>query len=329
MMNPARRLAACGCAALALTTFLPSVAMAADDYPSRPIRLVLGFPPGGPVDAVARAFGQRLSQVLKVAVVVESKPGANEVVAAEAVTRAAPDGYTMLMGTDTAFSHNKFLFSKLSYDVEAFAPVARVAQVKMTLGIKGSLPVNNIAEFVALMKKDGNKHSYGSSAVGSTTYMGFESFKKSAGFDLLNVPYKGIAPALQDLLGGQVDAMISGGSAFTPYVESGKLKVLAVAGKTRSVNFPNVPTFAEAGYPDVNPGFYIGFALPKGTPKPIVDRLAAGFAEVMKDREFVNQNLVRYDYDPVLEGPAEFAAFLDRDRKISGERIRALGVKLD
>ncbi|MES1978655.1 MAG: tripartite tricarboxylate transporter substrate binding protein [Pseudomonadota bacterium] len=328
-MKNYRRLAACSFAALVAATISSAPAMAADDYPSRPIRMVVGFPPGGPVDAVARAFAQRLGVALKTQVIVESKAGANEVVGAESVTRAAPDGYTMLMGTDTAYSHNRFLFSRLSYDVEAFTPITRVAQVKMALGINGKLPASNIAEFVALMKKEGKQHSYGSSAVGSTTYMGFEAFKRSAGFELLNVPYKGIAPALQDLLGGQVDAMISGGSAFTPYVESGKLKVLAIAGKTRSVNFPTVPTFAEAGYPDVNPGFYIGFALPKATPKPIVDRLASAFAEVMKDREFVNQNLVRYDYDPVHEGPAEFAAFLDRDRKISGERIRALGVRLD
>lgn len=328
-MNTHRSRVALGCLALALAGGWSAPATAADDYPARPIRLIMGFPAGGPVDAVARVFAQRVGQILKASVVVEPRPGANEVVAAEAVTRAAPDGYTMLMGTDTAYSHNKFLFSKLGYDVEAFAPVARVAQVKMVLGIAGGVPAADIGEFVALMKKEGKKRSYGSSAVGSTTYMGFEAFKRAAGFEMLNVPYKGIAPALQDLLGGQVDAMIAGASAFTPHLESGRLRVLAIAGRTRSASLPKIPTFAEAGYADVNPGFYIGFALPRGTPRPIVERLADAFAAALRDREFVNQNLVRYDYDPVNEGPAEFAAFLERDRAVSGERIRALGVRLD
>ncbi|MBH1965899.1 MAG: tripartite tricarboxylate transporter substrate binding protein [Comamonadaceae bacterium] len=316
--------------ALALAAGGVSTSALAQSYPSRPIKIVVPYPAGGPIDALARAFGERLSATLGQPVIIDNKGGANEIIGADAVSKSQPDGYTMLLATDAALSLNPFLYSKLPYDPQRdLIPVSRIVNVNMALIAKGSLPASNLKEFIALMKKDSSKHNYGSSSPGSTTHLSFEALKKAGGFDVRNIPYKGIAPALQDLLGGNIDAMFAGVTAATPYVSSGKLKVLAISGQSRIDALPDVPTFKELGFPDLNAGFYMGVSVPKGTPRPIIDTLSRAIKQISNDKAYVSKFVQPNGYDVIGETPEEFAKFLERDRVVSQQRIKDAGVKLD
>ncbi|WP_051237571.1 Bug family tripartite tricarboxylate transporter substrate binding protein [Ottowia thiooxydans] len=316
--------------AIALAAGGMSPALHAQSYPVRPIKIVVPYPPGGPIDALARAFGERLGATLGQPVIIDNKGGANEIIGADAVSKAQPDGYTALLATDASLSLNPFLYSKLPYDpYRDLIPVSRIVDVNMALIVKGGLPVSNLKEFIALMKKDSSKHNYGSSSPGSTTHLSFEALKKAGGFDVKNIPYKGIGPALQDLLAGNIDAMFAGVTAATPYVSSGKLKVLAISGQSRIAALPDVPTFKELGYPDLNAGFYMGVSVPKGTPRAVIDTLSKAIKQISNDKAYVAKYVQPNGYDVLGETPEEFAKFLERDRVVSQQRIKDAGVKLD
>ena len=179
------------------------------------------------------------------------------------------------------------------------------------------------------MKKEGAKHNYASAGAGGTTHLAMESLKQEAGFDMVHVPYKGIAPAMQDMIGGSIDAMIAGASAAIAQMPTGKVTVLAIAGAKRAKALPDVPTYAEAGYPNVVSNLYLGLAAPAGTPAAIVNKIAADVAKVMKDKEVLDKFVDPYGYDVIADTPKQFEAFLAQDKVSAGKRIKDLGVKLD
>lgn len=302
----------------------------AQAFPSKPLKIIVPYPAGGPVDGVARGYAERLSKVWNQPVVIDNRGGANEVIAADMVAKAPADGYTMLWGADASFSTNQFLFKKLPYNpLTDLVPVTRVTFVNMGLIVDGSLPVNNLKEFIALVKANPGKYNYGSAGAGSPTHIHFDAFLRQEGLQMTHIAYKGIAPAVQDMLGGQVQAMMAGVTAATPHLASGKMKIMAINGSKRAKLIPNVPTLAEAGSPNAETYFFIGLAVPKGTPKRIIDAIAAANQKVMADQAFVEKTLDPYAFEPLAETPEMFSKFLITDRKRAEKKVRDAGARLD
>ena len=319
----------CGLVVAVATAGVATDAMA-QAFPSKPVKVLVPYPPGGPVDGVARGLTQSLAAMWGQPVVVENKPGANEIIAVQTTAKSPADGYTLLLGTEAAYSLNGFLYANLPYDpVRDLAPVSKVVHVNMTLIVKGDLPAKNLKEFVALMKKEGKSHNYGSAGAGGTTHLAMEGFKRDAGFEMTHVPYKGIAPAVSDMLAGSIDAMFAGMTAATPHLKSGKMKILAISGASRAKSLPDVPTFKEAGYAATEASFYLGLTAPAGTPAPVIAKIAADVRKVVSDPAFQERFLAPYGFDAVGDTPEQFAAFLKNDREVSEKKIRAVGVKLD
>jgi len=302
----------------------------ADTFPSKPVRLVVPYPAGGPIDGVARGLGERLSKMWGQTVIVDNRGGANEVIAGDVVAKSPADGYTIMLAADPTFSGNQFLFKKMPFNpVTDLVPITRVAHVNMAFIVPGTLPVNTLKEFVALVKANPGKYNYGSAGAGGPTHVQVDAFLRQVGIDMQHVPYKGIAPAAQDILSGQVQAMAAGSSAATPHLASGKMKVLAISGSKRAKAMPNVPTFAEAGFPNTEMYFYLGLTGPKGMPKAIVDQIAADTRKVLEDPAFVSKTLEVFAFEPIGESPEQFAEFLKRDRAQAEVKIRAANVQLD
>jgi len=314
---------------LATVCMLSAQAMA-QGFPAKPVKIVVPYPAGGPVDGVARGLADRLSKIWNQPVMIDNRGGANEVIAADLVTKAPADGHTILFGSDSSFSANQFLFKKLPYNpLTDLVPVSRVTFVNMVFIVDGSLPVSNMKEFVALVKANPGKYNYGSAGAGSPTHLHFDAFLQQNGMQMTHVAYKGIAPAVQDMLGGQIQAMTAGATAATPYLASGKMKILAVNGNKRAKSIPNVPTLAEAGFPNAETYFFLGLAVPKGTPKTVIDEIASANRKALADPVFVEKTLDAFAFEPVGETPEQFAAFLVKDRAIEEKKIRDANVKLD
>ena len=318
-----------GALAVASTLLFAGAALA-QSFPSKPVKLVIPYPAGAPVDNVARGLGEVLSAIWGQPVLIDNRAGANEIVAASAVTKSAPDGYTLLLGTDAAFTQNAFLYNNLPYDANReLMPISRVVFVNMVLIARGGLAASNAREFADLMKKEGGKHNYGSAGAGGTTHLAMESFKQAGGFEMQHVPYKGIAPAMQDLLGNNIDALFAGATAAIPHLKTGKVKVLGISGAKRAKALPDVPTFAEAGYPATQANFYLGLAAPAGTPVAVINKLSADVRKAVTDKAFLEKFVEPYGYDPISETPQQFGEFLKRDSEMNAKRIKALGIKLD
>lgn len=302
----------------------------AQSYPTRSVRLIVPTAAGGPVDGVARGLADRLSKIWNQSVVVDNRPGGNEVIGADIASKAPPDGHTILFGTDGTFSNNMFMFSKLPFNpVTDFVPVSRVTFINMVFIVDGSLPVNNMQEFVALIKANPGKYNYATGGIGSATHIYFNAFLLQNGLQMTHVPYQGIAPAVQGMLSGSVVAFMAGATAATPYLASGKMKILAINGDKRAKSIPNVPTLAEAGFPNMEMYLYLGLAVPKGTPRAVVDEIASANRKVLNDKEFVEKVLDNFAMDPVSETPEQFAAFLVKERAKKEKDIRDANVKLD
>lgn len=316
--------------ALGLALLALSAGALAQAFPNKPVKLVVPYPAGAPVDNVARGLAEVLSALWGQPVLIDNRAGANEIVAASAVTKSAPDGYTLLLGTDAAYSQNAFLYNNLPYDAaKELAPISRVVFVNMVLIARGELPAAGAKDFVGLMKKEGAKRNYGSAGAGGTTHLAMESFKQEGAFDMQHVPYKGIAPAMQDLLGGNIDALFAGATAAIPHLKTGKVKVLGISGTRRAKALPDVPTFAEAGYPNTQANFYLGLSAPAGTPAAIINKISADVRKALTDKAFLEKFVEPYGYDPIGETPQQFGEFLKRDSEANAKRIKALGIKLD
>ena len=315
--------------ALIAISAISGTAGAADTYPDRPVRLVVPFPAGGGTDTLARQLAKDLGQRWGQVIVVENRPGAGGGIGATAVAAAKPDGYTMLMTTAGVSSINPGLYKSLSYDPAAqFAPISRVASTVFGVLVHPSLPVNSIQELIALAKARPGTLTFGSAGNGAAGHLPGELFKSMAGIDIRHVPYRGTSPALNDLLGGQISMMFAILGPAIPYVNAGKLKLLATTGPKRSASFPQVPTVAEAGVPGYAADEWWGVAAPKATPPAVVRQWNEAMRGYVAD-PVNNRQLIENGYEPASDTADGFTALIESDRRKWGGVIRAADVHID
>jgi len=310
----------------------PMPALAADalaTFPGRPVRLIVPFPPGGSTDILARAIGQKLAEAWGQPLVIDNRPGAGGIIGMETAAKAAPDGYTLVMGHVGTLAANPALYKSLPYDpVKDFAPVTLIAMVPNVLVVGPAVSSKTVAELVALAKSKPGKLDYGSGGNGSAAHLATEYFKLKAGIDIQHVPYKGTAPALQDLLGGQIAFIITGLPPVLAQVKSGKLRILGVASAQRLKQFPDIPTIAESGVPGYEATQWYGILAPAATPKDVVAKLNRDVVNALKDPS-VADKLAAEGADPVGDSPGEFAAFIRSEIDLWGKVIRATGAKVE
>jgi tripartite-type tricarboxylate transporter receptor subunit TctC len=307
----------------------PALAADAAAFPSKPVRLIVPFTPGGSTDILARAIGQKLSESWRQPVVIENRPGAGGAIGMELAAKAPADGTTMVMGHIGTLAANPALYRSLSYDpVRDFAPVTLVAMVPNVLVVGPAIPSRSVAEFVALAKSKPGKLDYGSGGNGSAAHLAMEYFKLKAGVDLQHVPYKGTAPALTDLLGGQIAVILTGLPPVLQHVKSGKLRILGVASRERLAAFPEIPTIAESGVPGFEATQWYGLLVPAATPKDIVAKIQRDTAAALRDPA-VNERLASEGAEPVGNTPEQFGTFIRSEIELWGKVIRATGMKAE
>ncbi|MBO9644270.1 MAG: tripartite tricarboxylate transporter substrate binding protein [Pseudacidovorax sp.] len=323
-----RRAAVCGLLALAATAgALP--AMAQPDYPSRPITLVIPFPPGGSADVIGRLMGQRISTALGQPVVVDNRPGAGTAIAAGYVAKAPADGYTLLLGSPSTFTANPAIRSNLPYDpVKSYDPIAIVARIPLVLLANKDVPINTVKEFVAAAKASPEKYSYASFGAGTTSHFAGEIILGAVGAKMLHVPYKGSAPAMTDLIGGQVPFSVDTVTAAIPQLKGGKVKAIAVTTAKRSSQLPNVPTFAEAGYPDINVDTWIMLVAPKGTPAPVRERLEKAIEQIVASPD-AKAALAAQGAEPAFAGQAASAKQIENELPLMRAVALRANIKAD
>ena len=313
---------------LGLVAALPFAGvLAADDYPTRPIRMIVGFAPGGGTDLTARPVAQKLSELLGQQVIVENRPGAGGNIATEQVAKAAADGYTLLMGTIAALSINPTLYGNLKYDPETdLAPVIQVVDVANVLALHPSVPANSVKEIIALARR--KSLSAGSSGIGATGHLSIELFNLMAEEKLVHVPYKGGGPAMADLVGGQVDLVFATTASAGPQIRAGRITGIAVTTTRRSALMPELPTISEAGVPGFDANNWYGLVAPARTPRAIIDRLNAEVTKVLKMPE-VRTALFNQGLDPAPGTPEQFGAYIRSERIKWAKVIRASGARAE
>jgi len=313
---------------LTIAAALVAAPVLAQTYPAKPIKLVAPSTPGDAPDVIARLVADKLSVALGQQVVVDNRPGAGGVVGSDFVAKAAPDGYTLIMGNAGSHGINAAVYSKLPYDIQRdFAPVSQVAVAPNVMVINPSLPVQNVAEFIAYAKKQPGKLSYASGGNGSSAHMSMELFKSMAGVEIEHIPYKGSSPALTDVVAGQVAVFIGNMPPTVPLIKGGKLRALAVTTRSRSALMPELPTIA-----DTLPGFetvaWFGVLAPAGTPPDVVNRLSGEIAKIARSPE-MREKLVAMGAEPVGSTPEEFKAVIDRDIAKWKPLAQKVGIKID
>jgi tripartite-type tricarboxylate transporter receptor subunit TctC len=315
-------------AAAACMALLP-IGLRAEAYPTRPIRLVVPFPPGGPTDLLARIVATRLAERLGQSVVVDNKPGASGMIGAELVAKAAPDGYTLLVNASIHVI-NPSLYAKTRYDAIAdFAPISNLADVPLVLVVNPKLPARTVQELIALAKSGQPPLSFASSGNATAPHLAGEAFKVGIGAgSMQHIPYKGSSPALTDLIGGQVQLMFDSLPSSQPFVKSGALRPLAVTTARRSSALPQVPTIAESGLPGFDFSTWYGMWAPAATPAPIVQRIAAEVAAIVRQPE-VRQQFLALGAEPVGNTPEEFRAFTRTELAKWSKVVKQSGAKVD
>lgn len=304
-------------------------AASAQAYPDKPIRMVVPFPAGGTTDILARAVAQKLSESLGQQMIVDNKPGAGGNIGAQEVARAAPDGYTLVMGTVGTHAINPSLYKKLPYDhLKDFAPVSLVASVPNLLVVHPSVPVNSVKELIAYVKANPGKLNFASSGNGTSIHLSGELFKTMTGVQMTHVPYKGSAPAVTDLLGGQVQLMFDNMPSALPHAKGGKLKPLAVTSAKRFPGTPDIPTIAEAGVPGYEASSWFGVLAPAGTPKEIVNKLSTEIAKALKTPE-MTKRLEEQGAQAVGSTPEEFAAHIKAETAKWAKVVKESGATVD
>jgi tripartite-type tricarboxylate transporter receptor subunit TctC len=313
---------------------LPLVALAwpgaapAADYPNRPLRLVVSFPPGGSADFQARIIGTKLTEQLGQQIVIDNRSGGSGVIALETVAKSAPNGYTLLLGPMSGLTMNPSIFSKLPYDsLKDYAPISMTSRVTLALAASPSLPANSVKELIALAKASPGKISYGSTGIGNVTHLAGEMLKSLAGVDLVHVPYKGAGPQLIDVMSGNVSIGFTSLTGAIPHVRAGKLKGLVVTSKQRSSAAPDIPTVAEVGLPDIEicTGWF-GILAPARTSKAVVTRLNSEIVSAIKAPD-VQARFLGQGLDPATSTPEEFAALIRSDLGRWEKIIRQAGIR--
>jgi tripartite-type tricarboxylate transporter receptor subunit TctC len=304
-----------------------SCALGAQDFPNRPLRLIVTVPPGGAADFIARLVGGKLSESLGQPVVVENRGGAGGTIAADAVAKASPDGYTLLQNSITTHGVGPHLYSKLPYDpVKDFAPVSGLALLPLIMAVNAELPSKSVPELITLAKT--SNLNFASSGNGGAPHMAAELFKSVTGAPLTHVPYKGSGPAVADLVGGRVQIMFDAAPSLIAHVRSGKLRVLAAASAERNRLLPDVPTFAELGYPKVAVSLWYGLLVPAATPKPVIERLNRDVAKALGSPD-VREKLLAQGAEPMPGTPEAFGAFMQEEMAKWAPVVKQAGVKLD
>jgi tripartite-type tricarboxylate transporter receptor subunit TctC len=301
----------------------------ADTYPSKPIKLIVPFPAAGTTDILARVVAQKLTEAWGQPVIVDNRPGAAGNIGADLVAKSPADGYTVLMGTVSTHAINPSLYARLPFDhVKDFAPITLVAAVPNILVVNPSVPATSVKELIALAKAKPGKLNFASSGNGTSIHLSGELFKTMTGVDMTHVPYKGSAPALTDLMGGQVNVMFDNMPSAFPHVKSGKLRALAVTSARRSPAVPDLPTVAEAGVPGYEATSWFGLIAPAGTPKEIVNKFSTTVAKILGTPE-VRERLSSQGAEPVGNTPEQFSAFIRAETAKWAEVVKKSGAHID
>jgi len=301
----------------------------AQSYPSQTIRLVVPFAPGGTSEIVARAVAAELTNSLGVSVIVDNRAGGAGTIAMQEVARAAPDGYTLILGHVGTLAVNPYAMERQPYDVNKdFVPIALLAKVPNIFVVNAEVPAKDFREFVALAKKDPGKLNYGSAGNGSAGHLAFEYLKYATGIDVVHVPYRGTGPQLQDLLGGRLDAASAGTPALMPHIKSGKLRAIAVGTPERIPALPDVPTVAEMGHPGFETSQWYGIIGPAKLPKDVIDKLSVEINKALKTSAIT----VRFANDDARAGggsPADFAALIKAEQDRWSKVVKAAHIRID
>ena len=325
MSRPAKRILAVG---FCLATALAASPVFSQDYPSKPVRIIVPFAAGGPADIYARFAGQKLQDVLGQSFIIENRPGGGSLIGTEAAAKSPADGYTLLMMSNT-HTVNESLIPKKPFELlRDFAPVSPVNYSDLVLVVHPSVPANNLKELLALVKSKPNVLNYASSGPGTPYHMAGELFKAMAGLEIVHVPYKGSSGARTDILGGQVQMMFDAITTMAPNVRAGKLKAFGTTGKARSPVLPDVPTVSEAGVPGYEATIWLGIMAPTGTPKPIVERLNAEIRKVVNSAE-VKDAWAKQGAAPMSMSTDEFAQHIREDIAKWAKIVKISGAKVD
>lgn len=319
-------------AAAAVAFFLavgPAGAAAGPSYPTKPIRVIVGFAPGGSADITARTVGQKLFELLGQPVVVDNRSGASGIIGSELAARAAPDGYTLLEATMTTHGIGPNLYRKLPYDpIKSFEPIVLMVRIPLVMFAHASVPATNVKELVTLLKASPGKYRYASAGNGTPPHLAAELFKLKAGVDLLHVPYKGTGAAVPDVVTGQVHFMIDGPPPFLGHVKAGRLRALAVANAKRLAQLPDVPTFAKSGYSGMEAGLWYGMLAPRGTPRVVINRLNAAINKALQQPD-VRERFAASSVEVIGGTPKEFGSYVVSEIRRWGEVARAANIRID
>jgi tripartite-type tricarboxylate transporter receptor subunit TctC len=316
-------------AALGALTLLLAAGAWAQAYPTKPIRLVVPFPAAGTTDILAREVAQRLSVSFGQSVIVDNRPGAAGNIGSDLVAKSAPDGYTLLMGTVGTHAINPSLYAKMPYDhVKDFVPIVLVAGVPNVLEVTPSLPVNSVADLIKLAKEKPGQLNFASSGSGTSIHLSGELFKTMAGVDMMHVPYKGSAPAVTDLMGGQVQLMFDNLPSSLAQIKAGKLRAIAVTSAERAPALPNIPTIAESGLPGFEASSWFGLLAPSGTPAAVVARINADVNQWLQTAE-AKEKLLAQGAAPAGGTPEQFAAHIRAETEKWAKVVKVSGAKVD
>ena len=304
-------------------------ALAQPTYPNKPLKLIVGFTPGGGIDFTARTIQLGLEAALGQPVVIDYKPGAGGVIAATELTRAAPDGYTLLVANTGPFAIAPYLQAKMPYDpLRQFSYIGQIAETSYIAATRADHPAQDLKQFVAWAKANAGKANFASGGQGASTHLNGELLNSVAGIDLLHVPYKGSAPAVTDLIGGQTHLLIDAGTVLLPHIKGGRLKALAVTGSRRDANLPDVPTARELGLAGMEPVGFQGLVGPPGLPRDVMERLSAALRKVLANAD-VKSQFAAAGAEVQPRGPQEFAAYVKAEAERWSGLIAKRNIKLD
>ena len=319
-----------GAAVLGLTALFGAVSQAsAQAYPTKPVSLLIAFPPGGPSDVLSRIVGKKLEQILGQPFIMDNRPGAGGNIAAEAAAHAAADGHTILMGNNSILATNAALYKKVNFDPEKdFAPISLIGSQANILVVNPALPARSMAELIALAKARPGQLDYASSGYGAAAHLSGELFKAQAHIDIVHIAYKGAAPALQDVIAGHVQMMFATAASVVGHVKDGLVRPLAVTTLTRTAVLPDIPTIAELGIPGFDATTWHGLVAPAGTPNAVIETLHRATVTALNDPA-VRKALVELGVDLVGSSPAEFSAYIKAEIPKWRAVVQAAGAKLD
>src|SRR5881394_355542 len=315
---------------LLLALLLGFPCFAAQAWPDKPVRIVVAYPPGGGIDVMARQIAEKLTPQWGQTVLVENRPGANTIIAADAVAKSPADGYTMLMTTDATFSINPHLYAKLPYDAERdFVPVTMLVLLQQLLVAHPALPADTLPDLIKLAKTNPGGIRYATYGSGSQPHLSGEMLKYKTGIDLLHIPYKGISLAVPAVIAGEVELTFAGIATSMGPLKGGRIKAIAIGGTERSPLLPQVPTFAELGYPEVETHAWFGLFLPAGTAKSISEKIYSDSRKVVEEPEFRQKQLIDKGYEVVGSSPDQFVLYLKKDRESRGRAVKISGAKAE